>query len=381
MWVADVNAMESAVNYFTTQGYDADDLVLIPFTSKYNWVKSYPYAVPSLECDDEGQIVDFAFDSSPSSEKKKPRRRGRRLWKQAVLTNDTRDELHIQIYKYFRWFLHQLNNLKSTAHGRVVIRESGLKVAKVQTIVEAFQSAFVAITYDSTMSEIGTMLETDKFPLLEQALECELGIRADERLGLSESSQSNYPQKHDFDHMFDMLVDYKREKGNCNVPARYKDNTRLGIWVSKLREKKRELVKSGNDFETIKRGKITQLTLTQDRLDRLNSIGFEWCLKKTPDVSWDTRFHELIEYYQAHGRWPNRKKSGSLGQWTHHQRNMYSKKDKLFMKERFAKLDAIGFDWDPTGLRSAKEINWDDGFQQLVCNDYFTHSCLITPFL
>lgn len=30
------------------------------------------------------------------------------------------------------------------------------------------------------------------------------------------------------------------------------------------------------------------------------------------------------------------------------------------------KTSRTGFDWDPTGKRAAKEMSWDDGFQQLV---------------
>jgi hypothetical protein len=29
-------------------------------------------------------------------------------------------------------------------------------------------------------------------------------------------------------------------------------------------------------------------------------------------------------------------------------------------------MDALGFDWDPTGKKAAKELSWSDGFGRLV---------------
>jgi hypothetical protein len=36
------------------------------------------------------------------------------------------------------------------------------------------------------------------------------------------------------------------------------------------------------------------------------------------------------------------------------------------MGERYHWLNEIGFDWDPTGVRAAKEVSWDEGFEELV---------------
>ena len=201
------------------------------------------------------------------------------------------------------------------------------------------------------------------------------------------------------------------QKGHCNVPSRYAEDRRLGKWVQKLREKKTELDKKGLDFE-LPKGKLTGRTLTKERIDKLDSLGFEWRIKTKPRVSWDERFEELVQFYNMNGRWPSRSTDGEIGTWTHNQvcacasvllvyalwfvldiimtmsgrygadlvllvsqhnivlvtlqRNLHTKKDKHFMVERFTKLEAIGFDWDPTGKRAAKELSWSDGFGQLV---------------
>jgi hypothetical protein len=199
--------------------------------------------------------------------------------------------------------------------------------------------------------------------LLEQALEDDLGQRADERI-VASKPEAYHLQKYDFDQEFQKLVEYKNQHGNCNVPVRYKEDRRLGKWVSKLRERKTDLSKRGEEYEVAK--SVTGRTLLKERVERLNALGFEWRVKTKPTVSWESRFQDLIEYYQTHGRWPLRYKSGSLGHWTHNQRNLYAKKDKYFMGERYHRLNEIGFDWDPTGVRAAKEVSWDEGFEELV---------------
>ncbi len=51
----------------------------------------------------------------------------------------------------------------------------------------------------------------------------------------------------------------------------------------------------------------------------------------------------------------------------HKQRSFYAKRDKNFMKERYAKLEVeeLGFEWNPKGKHS-NYVGWDDGFERLV---------------
>jgi hypothetical protein len=271
------------------------------------------------------------------------------------------------MYTYFRWLLDQLHKLQLTSHGRVLASECGCTVPGIRSILSTFESAFSVVkSQAASMDDTAVYTRTD-VPLLEQVLEEELGQKADERLDLPEPEADHY-QKYDFDKLFEKLIEYKVHNGHCNVPTRYKDDRRLGKWVSKLREKKTELSKRGDEYQPV-RGKLTGRTLTKERVERLDSIGFEWRVKTKPTVSWESRFRELVSFYENHGRWPLQWKSGSLGQWTHNQRNLYAKRDKYFMNERFARLDEIGFDWDPTGkraVRAAMSISWEDGLKQLV---------------
>jgi hypothetical protein len=49
---------------------------------------------------------------------------------------------------------------------------------------------------------------------------------------------------------------------NCNVPQKYKDNSKLGRWVNKQRKKKKNPTKYGH--------------LTEEQIQDLESLGFIW---------------------------------------------------------------------------------------------------------
>ena len=84
--------------------------------------------------------------------------------------------------------------------------------------------------------------------------------------------------------------------------------------------------------------KILSKTLTAERIDRLNSIGFVWSVQG-PKVSWDERFAACLEYYEDNGKWPSQS-MGSLGEWVHKQRQNYARNDATFMRERAPKVNA-----------------------------------------
>jgi hypothetical protein len=328
LWVSDLTFIQSATNHLIEQGYTDQDLVFIPFSSKENWIKSYPFLTPSLECDDNGTVGAFQPPTPP-----KRKRGGTRMHKSVVLTNDLRDELHIQIYRYFHWLLPLVSDNQSTHYGRRLLQESGLSILGVQSMLSTIESIFPMVK--SLPSN-----DDDVSPILEHKIEDELGMLADQRL---QKTQPDAYQSYDYDEMFEKLKEFKQQNGHCKVPHRYKEDTRLAKWVNKIREKKTALGKKGVDYEIPKpKRKLTSCILTKERVDQLNEIGFVWRVNLKPSVSWDTRYHELIEYYQTNGSWPPKKKGGSLGAWAHNQRNLYSRKDKHFMLEKASKLDAIG---------------------------------------
>ena len=133
---------------------------------------------------------------------------------------------------------------------------------------------------------------------------------------------------------FKELLKYRAKRGDCNIPVRSKGG--IGTWVSN----QRRAYKDGE--------------LSQDRIDQLNSIGFNWALKKRVEqtervrVPWETRFNQLVEYKAKHGDCNVPVRQGQLGQWVHKQR--YTYKIGKLSKDRIDRLDGIGFHFGGIGF-------------------------------
>mmetsp|Transcript_26977 Transcript_26977/g.64787 ORF Transcript_26977/g.64787 Transcript_26977/m.64787 type:complete len:403 (-) Transcript_26977:277-1485(-) len=83
-------------------------------------------------------------------------------------------------------------------------------------------------------------------------------LQADRRKRLEDIGFIFCPWEAQWDDRFKELVKYKQKHGHCNVPR----DSVLGQWVHDQRR-----VKKGNNRKT---------TLSKDRIDRLNKIGFNW---------------------------------------------------------------------------------------------------------
>jgi len=132
--------------------------------------------------------------------------------------------------------------------------------------------------------------------------------------------------------MFDRLVKYKDEHGDCLVPVRYQKDPKLGAWVRNQR--------------------IRKDAFSEYRREQLNSIGFDWSVKgKQHRELWDSMFARFVKFRASHGncmvpqRFPG---DPQLGTWVHNQR---LRKDSL-PKERRALLNSVGFVWSATNLEA-----------------------------
>jgi len=79
-----------------------------------------------------------------------------------------------------------------------------------------------------------------------------------------------WPQVVDLEEAFEThcleLIAYRERFGHCDVPCKFSESASLGRWVSNIR----------TTYNTIKKGKKTDRCLPQDRIERLEAIGFEW---------------------------------------------------------------------------------------------------------
>lgn len=68
---------------------------------------------------------------------------------------------------------------------------------------------------------------------------------------------------------FQNLKKYHQKHGNCNVPFRFQEDPTLGNWVANQRKAYHSMSSDGESKQ-----------LSQDRITKLESIGFQWELKK-----------------------------------------------------------------------------------------------------
>jgi hypothetical protein len=142
--------------------------------------------------------------------------------------------------------------------------------------------------------------------------------------------------------MFRRLVAYQKKHGSTNVPKRYKEDPKLGNWVS------------------AQRTLYSRKEISEERINRLDSIGFVWKMR-VQQIPWDGMFQKLVSYKKQHkstivpvvyARDPK------LGNWVHNQRFYY--KNKTLYIDHINHLESIGFVWDPL------DAQWMEMYQKLV---------------
>mmetsp|Transcript_13386 Transcript_13386/g.17033 ORF Transcript_13386/g.17033 Transcript_13386/m.17033 type:complete len:429 (-) Transcript_13386:177-1463(-) len=146
-------------------------------------------------------------------------------------------------------------------------------------------------------------------------------------------------QRNSWDRKFNDLLEFKQQHGHCDVPQTYAPNPKLGVWVNKQRM----------EHKNREDGNIS--TLTDERLERLQGIGFRWA-KRRGQVRWDEKYAELIQYAAKFGNChvPTKyKENTALGRWVSTQRAEYKKYCKgeksSLTAEKIQRLDSIGFAW------------------------------------
>lgn len=149
------------------------------------------------------------------------------------------------------------------------------------------------------------------------------------------------------------LEAYKKQFGDCMVPAKWPANPELGAWVRGQRRL------------------ITANKLSSDRLARLITLGFE---TDPLTVQWERKFHDLEQFKNKYGHcnvpgeW---KANPELSNWVSVQRS-FKRKQKLDA-EKIQKLTQIGFDWDPIATV------WEQRYSELAQYKETYGHCNVPP--
>lgn len=155
-----------------------------------------------------------------------------------------------------------------------------------------------------------------------------------------------YPLEESWDKSYKELISYKNENGDCNVPYNYKKNPTLYTWV------------------TTQRKAYNELKVSNERVELLNKIGFDWSILKE---IWHKNYNELKMYKEKNGHCnisSNYKENPSLAGWIIKQRMYYNK--KKLSEEKIELLNMLEFDWDP--LETAWYKNYNELKQYTIEN-------------
>eukprot|EP00978_Attheya_sp_CCMP212_P040934 scaffold228807_cov51-Attheya_sp.AAC.2 len=173
---------------------------------------------------------------------------------------------------------------------------------------------------------------------------------AHEQAAMPLVSNTNQKRKHSsWDEKFKELVDFKKINGHTNVVQGSAGP--LGGWVNNQR----------HAFHLLKEGKYS--TLSIDRREKLEGIGFLFICLPSRTPPWDQRFQELVDFKKINGHTNVVQGSGPLRSWVNSQRTQYrllkEGKDSSLTIERREKLERIGFQFK-------LQPPWDVRFQELV---------------
>ena len=160
-----------------------------------------------------------------------------------------------------------------------------------------------------------------------------------------------------WDRHFAKLMDFRRVHGHFSVP--------------------REIGKPGSLWEWVnaQRRKHNSSRLRPDRQQCLEAFGFPWSVSK---LKWETRFAELAARKKNFGHchipagWPE---NPALARWMNILR--HGRKNGTLSTEWIARLDQLGFDWEPPRTTGAYDAKWEARFAELAAYHQRSGNCLV----
>lgn len=145
--------------------------------------------------------------------------------------------------------------------------------------------------------------------------------------------------------MYQELLEFYEKYGHSRVPQKWPENPKLSNWT------------------LVQRRAYAEGKMKEDRLKKLEALGFIWDFKKVYQGRWEEKYQALARYVAENGHCkpPLTYAKDNLGSWVDRQRTMYSK--GRLSEERIKKLEAIGFIWNCDELQ---EQAWEERFAQLL---------------
>mmetsp|Transcript_18347 Transcript_18347/g.25882 ORF Transcript_18347/g.25882 Transcript_18347/m.25882 type:complete len:189 (+) Transcript_18347:245-811(+) len=147
------------------------------------------------------------------------------------------------------------------------------------------------------------------------------------------AEQSGEINKHEtvWNQMYEELIAYKNEYGDCLVPIKWSENERLSTWVGTQRS-----------LET---------RMRPDRRQKLSELGFCW---KLQIVNWNIMYDRLCDFKATEGHCfvpLTFRADPKLGRWVKNQRSRVHS----LTEERKALLNELDFEWSAESHRGGRK--------------------------
>lgn len=195
--------------------------------------------------------------------------------------------------------------------------------------ISGLQEEMLAAVQRLYKNEEGNRIVADHFEVIEQVRDCRLLF---EQLEISLSST--------WDHYFAQARIYYAEHGDLHVPLRYKTpgGLSLGDWVQTQRR--------------LRRGSCHLGVLTQQQIDKLDSIGMIW--ETRTETAWSRGLEAARRYFQQYGdlRMPSEYKYDTgfaLGNWLNNTRARY--RSGGLNQSQIDAMEAMGMVWNVVDSR------------------------------
>ena len=176
---------------------------------------------------------------------------------------------------------------------------------------------------------LGRWVNTQRFLQSKGTLQLDREAKLNE-LEFTWRRQDSMPKEKKWDASFQKLVEFNSRFGHCRVPVIWKEDPRLGRWLTTQR-----FLQSKGTLQPDREAKLNELQFTCGRQD---SMPLE---KK-----WDASYQKLVEFNSRFGHcrvpaiW---KEDPPLGRWVARQRFLQSK--GTLQPDRQAKLNELQFVW------------------------------------
>jgi hypothetical protein len=222
-----------------------------------------------------------------------------------------------------------------TKEQRAMLNDLGFAWSRTRTWEENFQ---LLVRYKEQHGDCNAQKKNEQYPTLGNWVSYQRKKKdtlTNEQRATLDDLGFSWIMTRTWEEHFQLLVQYKVQHGDCNVPQKYQQESKLGQWVNIQRKRKDKL--------------------SNEQRAKLDELGFAWSVKRT----WEESFHLLVQYKEQHGDCnvsTRYDQDPTLGNWVAHQRN---KKDRLTDEQR-AKLDDLEFSW------SSYSTWWEENFQSLV---------------